>query len=471
MVSGTEAPIPLELPDLEEPVRKGLKRARALGRRIVVSRTRALADPPDPLALFSAAEQRDERRFFASCPEERFTLLGVGLAHEIVVEAPDRFAVLRVEAERLFRGADLEPRQQGGLDGPLLVGGSAFAPRPPSAREGLWRSFGDTRFTLPELLLVWRAGGCEITWSLRVDPIDDEKELVRRLLTRLAGLFVPPSRRPEARAQLVARPQRVSREQYRKSAAELIAAIRRREAEKVVLARVEREGLSGELRAGALLRHLQRAHPSCLVFALGIGHDTFLGATPEQLVRRVGDEVIASAVAGTVPVGAPRGSLERSPKERSEHAIVVDAIEENLREFCGHVEVPQTPSLLTTGTVQHLRTVLWGRLARPTHVLDVAARLHPTPAVCGTPRERALELIDEHEPFDRGWYAGLQGWFDAAGQGEFFVALRSGLIRRNEVNLYAGAGLVEDSDPDREAAETLLKLSSLREALELTCAT
>jgi isochorismate synthase EntC len=91
--------------------------------------------------------------------------------------------------------------------------------------------------------------------------------------------------------------------------------------------------------------------------------------------------------------------------------------------------------------------------------------------VCGTPRERALALIDEHEPFDRGWYAGLQGWFDAAGQGEFYVALRSGLIRQKEVSLYAGAGLVEGSDPDREAAETSLKLSSLREALELNCAT
>jgi isochorismate synthase len=234
---------------------------------------------------------------------------------------------------------------------------------------------------------------------------------------------------------------------------------------------MERVPLSGQLRAVGVLGHLLRVHSSCLTFAFGLGGSTFLGATPEQLVRRVGHDVVASAVAGTAARGESPRKLQDSPKERAEHRMVVEALEAALREVCAELTVPERPSLLETGTVQHLRTVLRGRLSRRSHVLDLVARLHPTPAVCGTPRDRALELISKHEKFDRGWYAGLQGWFDPRGQGEFFVALRSGLIGPTEVSLFAGSGLVRDSDPDREAAETSLKLSSLQEALEANCAT
>ncbi len=131
--------------------------------------------------------------------------------------------------------------------------------------------------------------------------------------------------------------------------------------------------------------------------------------------------------------------------------------------------VPRAPDLLDTGTVQHLSTVIRGRLTQPTHVLELVARLHPTPAVAGTPRERALELIHKHEHFDRGGYAAPIGFFDVRGDGEFVVALRCGLFQHDQIQLFTGAGLVAGSDPECEAAETSLKLGTLRGALEATC--
>jgi salicylate biosynthesis isochorismate synthase/menaquinone-specific isochorismate synthase len=204
-----------------------------------------------------------------------------------------------------------------------------------------------------------------------------------------------------------------------------------------------------------------------MVFAQGLGDTTFLGASPERMVALSGERVRASALAGTAALGC---DLRGSAKDRAEHAFVVEAIAETLRATCDDVEVPAQPSLLSTGRFAHLQTELTGRARLGLDVLELVARLHPTPAVAGTPRGAALDLIRKHEAFDRGWYAGPIGWVDARGSGEFHVALRCGLLRPGELRVFAGAGLVAASDPLREAAETRLKLGALREPLEAACA-
>jgi isochorismate synthase len=258
---------------------------------------------------------------------------------------------------------------------------------------------------------------------------------------------------------------------YATTAARLIDAIRAGGARKVVLAEQERIPVAGRLPALPILRALAEAHPSCTVYAMGIGERTFLGVTPECLVAVRGGRVRAAAVGG--PSNRVRDpladALRHSRKERAEHDFVVRGIETSMRPFCASVEVPSEPTGLGAGRAQHLWTELCGTLRAPTHVLELVAALHPTAAVAGTPRDRALELICEHEQFDRGWYAGPIGWLDRTGQGEFQVALRCGLLTPGEIRLYAGAGLVEASDPAREADEVQLKLLALRDALVRAC--
>ena len=153
------------------------------------------------------------------------------------------------------------------------------------------------------------------------------------------------------------------------------------------------------------------------------------------------------------------GALIASAKERSEHDLVVRATREALSSLCRDLSVPDSPRLLRMAGIQHLQTPIEGSAAPGVDLLDALLAMHPTPAVGGSPREPALEAIARLEGMDRGWYAGPIGWMDMNGEGAFAVALRSALLRDREALLYAGAGIVAGSDPDRELAEAELKLS------------
>jgi isochorismate synthase len=208
---------------------------------------------------------------------------------------------------------------------------------------------------------------------------------------------------------------------------------------------------------------------------------TFIAATPERLVRRDGATVACDALAGSVARGAaftddapgrsPTGADDRatellaSGKDRREHDLVVSAIGTALRELGADVRVPTEPTIRTLRHVLHLHTPIAATLREPHHVLELAAALHPTPAVGGTPTRIATEWIAARESVPRGWYASPVGWFDLDGNGELAVAIRSGLVTGDRAHLWAGAGIVAGSDPDRELAETDLKLRAILGAL------
>ena len=194
---------------------------------------------------------------------------------------------------------------------------------------------------------------------------------------------------------------------------------------------------------------------------------SFIGSTPEHLASADGETLQTAALAGSAPRSpdpvvdnAIGQALLTSPKERSEHALVVNAIHDALSELGLSAEYPPTPALLRLHGIQHLHTPIQTELSSSVSLLDVVGALHPTPAVAGYPRARANALRAEHEGFDRGWFAGPIGWMNASGNGEFRVALRSALID-DETTLYAGAGVVSGSDPDRELLETDMKLEAI----------
>jgi isochorismate synthase len=259
---------------------------------------------------------------------------------------------------------------------------------------------------------------------------------------------------------------------WRDSVARLAGAVGRGRLDKAVLARQVDLLAPSAIDVTLVLRRLRESAPESTVFAVCRGERTFLGASPELLVSLRGREFRSMAIAGSFGRAQDAATDELleaellgSDKEREEHAVVVDALRDALAPLASRLDMPTTPSVLRLRHVRHLVTPLRGTLREPVGVLSLVERLHPTPAVGGAPRELALELIAEEERQERGWYAGPLGWVDGAGDGEFVVALRSGLVEGRAATLMAGCGIVADSDPDREWAESEAKLLALGSAL------
>jgi isochorismate synthase len=251
------------------------------------------------------------------------------------------------------------------------------------------------------------------------------------------------------------------------------ARLRAGEAEKVVLAREVMARGDGVVAAAMVARSLRSAYPSCFVYLVtGADGTAFVGASPELLVRRSGARAYAQPMAGSVARGANEveddrlaHQLEQSAKDGAEHQVVADFVVNALQPFSEKV-VPHEPEVVRFTNIQHLATAVTAELRQPpADALELAAALHPTPAVGGWPRAAADTIIDELEAMDRGWYAGAVGWIDARGDGEFAVALRCGLLWEDGARLYAGVGVMPDSDAARELEETELKFKALLTAL------
>ncbi len=249
-------------------------------------------------------------------------------------------------------------------------------------------------------------------------------------------------------------------------------AVGRGRIDKVVLARRAVYRATGDLDIGAALRHLATTAPESTTFAFTRNGSTFLGATPERLVRTVGRAFETTAIAGSAPRGRDQredarlaAALLASEKEREEHAVVVEALRAGLTPIVDDLRIAATPAILPLRHLQHLVTPITGTTHDEAGLLALAERIHPTPAVGGAPREVALAMIDEHEGFDRGWYAGPIGRLSADGDGELMVALRCGIVAGRDVTLFAGCGIVADSEPQREWDESGLKLRTMLTAL------
>lgn len=244
--------------------------------------------------------------------------------------------------------------------------------------------------------------------------------------------------------------------------------------DKVVLSRALDVNLEAGLDVAGLLSQLAQGNSHGYTYAIPLPDaGVFVGASPELLVRRIGMKVIANPLAGSAarvpdPVEDRRIGelLLQSAKDRHEHAIVVDAVTKALAPLCRTLKVPGAPSLVATDAMWHLSTTFEGDLSDPaTTALDLALALHPTPAICGRPTESAFRTILELEPFDRHLFSGFVGWCNAQGDGEWAVSLRCAEIRGAHVRLFAGAGIVAESDPASERLETAAKFRTMLRAL------
>lgn len=282
---------------------------------------------------------------------------------------------------------------------------------------------------------------------------------------------------------------------YRAAVAEAVARIRRGDLAKVVLARAVEAVADAPIDVDALLRCVAGGNPGGYAYRVDLDgrgglegldrpdypdphrHDStrlgsLVGASPELLVQVTDDVVRTNPLAGSAPRSghaaldaARRDRLARSAKDLDEHAHVVDAVRAALAPLTLALDVPAHPCVRSTRDLWHLSTSIVGRLRPGLTALDVAGALHPTPAVAGVPRARAVASIAELEPVDRAYYAGLVGWMDIRGHGEWVLALRGGLVCGERALVHAGAGIVADSDPDLEHAETAAKMQTFLRAL------
>ena len=253
------------------------------------------------------------------------------------------------------------------------------------------------------------------------------------------------------------------------------------ELEKVVLSRSLEIKTNNPIQSDQVLKRLQQNHRRGYTFAFNLPFTqepgktrTLIGATPELLVRKEGRKIIVNPLAGSIPRHsdptedkAVSENLLRSPKDLFEHKVVVDSIQCALAPICASLSVPPLPELLQTPTLWHLSTVIVGELNEDLTSLEVAQVMHPTPAICGAPRQKAQDFIQQHEGYDRGLFTGLVGWQNLKGDGEWAVTIRCAEFIDNQITLYAGAGIVNDSCPEKEFRETAAKFGPMLDALEL----
>jgi len=408
----------------------------------------------DPLSFVRAGGGAIEGVFYFSSPDG-MAAGGLGVAAGATSSGVDRFSRLRSEVESWS------------IPEPFLAfAGFSFSPDGPTSDA--WSSFGSADAVVPIMTALQR--GDERWLLLAIPPDVDDTEIFERLRSlRAPGRASYPNLGDHA---LESHPP-VS--EWTTAVEEAVAAINDGAISKVVLARSVIVQSDSAPDGFDLVGHLERAYRQCYGFGWRSNGATFIGASPELLIRLDGDAIISNPLAGSARRGEGdeedrilAEALMRSMKDRVEHRFVVDDVAERLAPFSESLVVPSRPSLKRMATVQHLSTRITGTARPGTRVLELVDVVHPTPAVGGTPREAARAFIDKSESFDRGWYTGGVGWLDGGGSGEFAIALRCGLLEGTRAHIFAGAGIVADSHAELELLETRLKFRPMLELLAAT---
>jgi menaquinone-specific isochorismate synthase len=421
--------------------------------------------PRVPAERLLAAENEGDAVLWAPPSEDE--ACGLGAAFTLSAIGEERFQSIQAQAREVW--AELDASSSHPLaPAPRFLGGFAFLPG--QAQSALWRPFGDARFVLPRLTYLKNKDGAWLRLIVRAKAwtgSEFRSELEQLLVRAIRALFSPSVAAEPAREVMR---EEGSPQAWAKLVAQIQSEIAAGHAQKIVAARRLSLSLDRALSPAAVHARLREDAPESTRFAVRLGNSTFLGATPEQLIQKRGLEIRTEAVAGSISAedATAAARLLESDKDIREHEFVVSEILRLLGPLTSELAAAPRREVHRLRTVLHLRTPIVGKLREASHVLELVGRLHPTPAVGGVPTRAAIEFITQHEPDERGWYTGPIGWFDAAGDGRFVVALRSGVLSGARAELYAGAGIVQASNAPSEFAETRWKFSALLGALGVT---
>lgn len=422
----------------------------------------------DPLAVLESIYEQGELHFYAERPSELTAVAGAEavLTHE--VSGADRFASAKAFVDDVFARTIAVGEFDAPFGGPHVFAGFTFQD---DVAEG--EAFPAARLFVPRWQVARAGDTTTAVANLLVAPDAELAALAERVWRAHAKFgnvrYQPASTGEQAPLKFTAG----EVGDYRASVAQALVEIGRGDFQKIVLARAVDLTANQPLHPLRVLNGLRERFPECTSFSFADAHGrSFIGASPERLLRVSRGVLETEALAGSARRGqgaaedaALGAGLLASEKDRREQRHVLDSILRRLAPLGVTPEFADEPVLKKLANVQHLHTPVRAALPGGIHFFDALAALHPTPAVGGTPREVAVARIRPLEGFDRGLYAGAIGWLNARGGGEFLVGLRSGLIEGATARLYAGAGIVAGSDPDKEYAETDLKFRAMREAL------
>jgi menaquinone-specific isochorismate synthase len=462
--------ITIQETELKEGIFLAIDKARKLARPILVSEVHQIEDI-DPLSFFNSGTERFlGERFSWKDPSDETILIGLGICQHIQTDqATDRFFHVEEEWKRFIDESFIyNPFSTTGA-GPVIFGGFSFDPMKP--KTSLWSKFADSLFHIPKYMLSKIDGQTFLTTNVLCTRHDDES-LFDKVVDERKLLLKNVSSKDLYSIPIIDNTEEINPSGWKNTVSKVVEDLQSGSLKKVVLARELRLHFQDQIEVESVLSRLLKEQHESFIFAFESNGDCFIGASPERLIKKQGENLFTTCLAGSIPRGKTVEEdktlgdlLLKDQKNLVEHQFVVDMIKEAMEDACEEVILPDKPQLMKMRDIQHLYTPVIGKSKQDTSLLVMVERLHPTPALGGLPKKAAVEKIREVEELDRGYYAAPIGWMDYRGNGEFAVAIRSGLIQGNEASLFAGCGVVASSDPESEYLETSIKFRPMLTAL------
>lgn len=424
----------------------------------------------DPFAFYQINSPVCEgERFFWKSPDDDTTIVGSGLLCSFSNSgADDRFSRIEAEWNEILSSAVIDNPFRVPGTGPLLFGGFSFDPY--SLKEEKWQPFGDALFYLPEYMLTIIGEDYYLTVNLfESEELASQSNKVKKTF----DILLKGAESSQVSAPKLERKEELSVPEWLTSVAEVVDELQSSDTvNKVVLSREMKLTFSKPISSEYVVKQLHLQQKDSFIFLLETPDGSFAGASPERLVKKMNDQVLSTSLAGSIGRSEDPAEdtdlgnmLLNDEKNLYEHDLVVKMIKGALEPYCNELQVPENPVLLKTPYIQHLYTPVSGISKPGTSILHLVGQMHPTPALGGVPTDQAMKIIRDKEKMDRGFYASPIGWTDFDGNGEFIVAIRSGLLKGKQAFLYAGCGLVADSDPNDELKETGIKFLPMLQAM------
>lgn len=422
----------------------------------------------EPICLQLPIESPTNRRayFYWSRPDESHSMLGYGELIKLVAEGEQRFKSLQQQyltLSRQWHGKNMSM--------PKAFLGYAFDPL--SAMSGHWRNLPNAQLSIPEITIETTTQRSCITINFDHRNIQNNDLFLARLKTSLQHILNPSTNSDQiSPAHILTTEEIPDRARWQQLSDRAIQLIRHQQIDKLVFSRKLSLVTDSHINSQQLLDKLCEHYPGCTIIAYARNDLEMIAATPERLLSLNQEHIHCDAIGGTLDINDQPSYAELMSRQSvsaskllHEHAIIVDHIRRKLEPLCPKLELPIAPSLMKLQNLYHLQTRISGQITDSVSLFDLIEQLHPTPAISGQPQQPAMEWIQQNEAYDRGWYTGGFGWLDANKQGEISVLLRCALIKNKQLELFAGAGLVADSNTDSEWQETELKMKTILELI------
>jgi menaquinone-specific isochorismate synthase len=445
-----------------------LNKAKKMQKCVLFSEVKKM-DTIDPLSFYQAGRERYAgERFFWQDPAKEYTIAGLGKVEKLQANSGStRFKEVEESWTAILQTAVKSGVTDVDATGPLLFGGFSFDTY--KSDSELWNQFGDNLFYIPAFMLSIVKGQAYLTTNVLCTP-DDQATLFIEMINERDQLVENKSK-SNNKNELIEQNE-VDPDGWKAMVSAAVTNMKTSDIEKVVLARELRLTFNDKVMSENVVENLLNEQPSSYIFSFESGSDCFIGATPERLMKKRGNELYSTCLAGSIARGKDRledEKLEREllndEKNRIEHQYVVSMITEALSPVCVSLHVPSEPVIMKNRHIQHLYTPVQGTCDENVSIFDIVDKLHPTPAMGGLPKEKAVVMIREIENLERGFYAAPLGWTDSYGNGEFAVGIRSALLQGREASLFAGCGVLPDSTPESEYHETGMKFNPMLSAL------